>query len=359
MASVAIHPPKTPVTKGSTGIAKATTPNMCKMPGPPAPFVPSPLPNIAKSGSSPKGYSKSVKIEGNAVAIFGATFKSVGDMASKGTGGGMISANTHGPAKFITPGSPTVTIEGKSVHLLGEPMLNNCGPSGAPPNTGATLSGVDQAESSNNDVVIEMDCGGYPEDDVPYFKMESNPERWRVRPTQNGKSTRAAAHSDTAALEEAFQRRVDLGLTSGEQGILGTALRIGGAAGSAAIGTGQQAVAAIRQVNSAVLSGMAPGYKFNYHHLRPTWAGGGNAPSNIWPARPGHATAGVHQWWNGKLQESMTDSQKSLLTGKTPPPTVNTISENNIGKMAEKCRNMDPPRDLVIEMNCPEATEAI
>ena len=52
----------------------------------------------------------------------------MGDMASKGTGGGLISANTHGPAKFITPGSMTVKIEGKSVHLLGEPMLNNCGP---------------------------------------------------------------------------------------------------------------------------------------------------------------------------------------------------------------------------------------
>jgi uncharacterized Zn-binding protein involved in type VI secretion len=146
MPSVSIHPPKTPVTKGSNGIAKATTPNVCKMPGPPAPFVPSPLPNIAKSGSSPNGYSKKVKIEGNTVAIRGATFDSVGDMASKGTGGGLISANTHGPAKFISPGSLTVKVEGKSVHLLGEPMLNNCGPSGSPPNTGVTMSGVKQAQ---------------------------------------------------------------------------------------------------------------------------------------------------------------------------------------------------------------------
>jgi hypothetical protein len=105
MPSVAIHPPKTPVTKGSTGIAKATIPNVCKMPGPPAPFVPAPLPNIA----------------------------------SKATGGGLISANTHGLAKFITPGSMTVKIQGKSVHLLSEPMLNNLGASGMPPNTGATI----------------------------------------------------------------------------------------------------------------------------------------------------------------------------------------------------------------------------
>ena len=123
MASVGIHPPKTPVTRGSTGIAAATVPNVCKMPGPPAPFVPAPLPNIAKSGLNPKGYSKDVKIEGQTVAIRGATFESMGDVASKGTGGGLLSANTHGPAKFITPGSMTVKIEGKSVHLLGEPML--------------------------------------------------------------------------------------------------------------------------------------------------------------------------------------------------------------------------------------------
>lgn len=160
MSSVGIHPPKTPVTKGSMGIAKATLPNVCKMPGPPAPFVPSPLPNIAKSGSSPDGYSKKVKVEGNTVAIRGAMFESIGDIASKGTGGGLISANTHGPAKFITPGSLTVKIEGKSVHLLGEPMLNNCGPSGSPPNTGATMMGLKQSKSSKAAAVeIAPNCG--------------------------------------------------------------------------------------------------------------------------------------------------------------------------------------------------------
>lgn len=151
MISVGIHPPKTPVTAGSMGIAKATLPNVCKMPAPPAPFVPSPLPNIAKSGNSPKDFSTTVKIEGQAVAIRGATFESIGDMASKGTGGGLLSANTHGPAKFITPGSMTVKIEGKAVHLLSEPMLNNCGPSGSPPNTGATMMGLDQAEQKRWD----------------------------------------------------------------------------------------------------------------------------------------------------------------------------------------------------------------
>ena len=141
MASVSINPPKTPVTKGSMSIAKATLPNVCKMPGPPAPFVPTPLPNIGKSSDSPQGYSTSVKIEGNAVAIKGATFNSMGDIASKGTGGGMVSMNTHGPTKFIGLGSMDVKIEGKNVQLLGDPMLNNCGPSGSPANS-ATMGGV-------------------------------------------------------------------------------------------------------------------------------------------------------------------------------------------------------------------------
>jgi hypothetical protein len=55
--SVADNPPKTPVTKGSSGIACATLPNVCKMPGPPAPVVPTPLPNVGRSGDAPKAYS--------------------------------------------------------------------------------------------------------------------------------------------------------------------------------------------------------------------------------------------------------------------------------------------------------------
>jgi hypothetical protein len=147
MTTVSINPPKTPVTEGSNGIAAATVPNVCKMPGPPAPFVPTPLPNIGKSGDSPKGYSKTVKIEGNAVAIRGASFGSQGDIASKGTGGGLVSSNTHGPTKFIGPGSMNVQFEGKNVQLLGDPMLNNCGPSGSPANS-ATLAGVLQQLSA-------------------------------------------------------------------------------------------------------------------------------------------------------------------------------------------------------------------
>jgi uncharacterized Zn-binding protein involved in type VI secretion len=157
--SVGVNPPKTPVTAGSHGIAKNTIPNVCKMPGPPAPFVPTPLPNIAKSELSPKGYSTTVMIEGSAVAIRGATFESVGDMASKGTGGGLISAITQGPAKFVSPGSMNVKIEGKNVQLLGDLMLNNCGPGGNP-NTGGTMSGEQQADQGGeNPKKVDCDKG--------------------------------------------------------------------------------------------------------------------------------------------------------------------------------------------------------
>jgi uncharacterized Zn-binding protein involved in type VI secretion len=122
-------------------MATATLPNVCKMPGPPAPFVPTPLPNIGQSGNSPDGYSTTVTIEGNPVGIRGCSFKSTGDVASQGTGGGLVSNNTQGPTKFIAPGALDVQIEGKNVQLLGDQMLNNCGPSGTPANS-ATMAGL-------------------------------------------------------------------------------------------------------------------------------------------------------------------------------------------------------------------------
>ncbi len=143
MPKVSVNAPKTPVTEGSNGVAAATLPNVCKMPGPPAPFVPTPLPNIGKSAQDPKKYSKTVTIEGKKVAIRGATFGSMGDVASKGTGGGIVSANVEGPTRFVGPGSMDVKFDGKNVQLLGDPMLNNCGPGGSPANA-ATMMGVIQ-----------------------------------------------------------------------------------------------------------------------------------------------------------------------------------------------------------------------
>jgi hypothetical protein len=160
MPSVSVNAPKTPVTAGSSGIAAATLPNVCKMPGPPAPFVPTPLPNIGKSGMSPQGYSTSVQIEGAAVAIAGASFGSMGDVASKALGGGLVSMNCEGPTKFLAPGSLTVQIEGKNVQLLSDQMFNNNGPSGSPPNA-ATMQGLLQAAGIAGTATTpeDLDCG--------------------------------------------------------------------------------------------------------------------------------------------------------------------------------------------------------
>jgi uncharacterized protein DUF4150 len=177
MGTIAVNPPKTPVTKGSNGIAAATLPNVCKMPGPPAPFVPAPLPNIGKSGLSPQGYSTSVKFEGQTVAIRGASFGSMGDIASKGTGGGIVSFNCEGPTKFLAPGSMDVKVEGKNVQLLSDQMFNNCGPSGSPPNA-ATMGGVLQAllASAQNTEKPTTACSG------------GGAHAWECKPAQGAQS---------------------------------------------------------------------------------------------------------------------------------------------------------------------------
>ncbi len=51
----------------------------------------------------------------------------MGDIASKGTGGGMVSANCEGITKFVGPGSMDTKFEGGNVQFLSDPMLNNCG----------------------------------------------------------------------------------------------------------------------------------------------------------------------------------------------------------------------------------------
>ncbi|MEP7306566.1 MAG: PAAR-like domain-containing protein [Acidobacteriota bacterium] len=165
--SVGINPPKTAVTKGSSGTATATLPNICKMPGPPAPFVPAPLPNIGKSGDKPDGYTTTVEIESNPVAIKGASFCSMGDAPSKGTGGGMVSANTHGPCKFIGPGSMDVKFEGGNVQLLSDPMTNNGGGSGSPANSG-TAMGLLQAAKAKNPVGKDICGAGKHTEEVHY-----------------------------------------------------------------------------------------------------------------------------------------------------------------------------------------------
>jgi hypothetical protein len=134
---VGVNPPKTPVTEGSSDIAPTSVPGIYKLPGPPPPFVPGPLPNVGKSGDSPAGYTSTVKIEGNTVAIEGASYKSTGspDVASKGTGGGMVSATEEGKTEFAAPGSMNVKAEGKQIQLFTDAMTND------DKNGGTTLPG--------------------------------------------------------------------------------------------------------------------------------------------------------------------------------------------------------------------------
>src|SRR5262249_32255594 len=100
-------------------------------------------------------------------------------------------ANCHGPAKFITPGSLNVQIEGKNVHQLSDMVLNNCGPGGSPPNTGATMcGGVVQATAP-----ISVPCTCSPTRRDP-------PENAPRRPPQE-------QVNDLKATADASQARVD------------------------------------------------------------------------------------------------------------------------------------------------------
>lgn len=127
MNSVGVNPPKTPVTEASMGMTPATLPNVCKMPGPPAPFVPVPLPNLGRSADRLGDATSTVKFEGVKVAIKGSYFMSAPspDVASQGTGGGIISSKTQGKTEFVAPGSMDVKAEGKNIQLLGDMMTNN------------------------------------------------------------------------------------------------------------------------------------------------------------------------------------------------------------------------------------------
>lgn len=125
MSTVAVNPPKTPVTEGSSDSSPASLPNVCKMPGPPAPFVPTPLPNLGQSGNDLQKPTNDVTFERKKVAVKGSYYMSKGDMASKGTGGGIVSATVHGKTEFVAPGSMNVKAEGKNVMFLGDAMTNN------------------------------------------------------------------------------------------------------------------------------------------------------------------------------------------------------------------------------------------
>ena len=158
MVSVAVNPPKTPITKTTQDRAPATLPNVCKMPGPPAPFVPTPLPNCGQSLEQPQKTTRKVTIEGQKICVKGSFYMSrmiPSDMPSKPQGGGIISGAAGGKTEFAAPGSMNTKAEGKNIQLLGDAMTNN----GSSKNTGATLPGniqVPGTPSSVSDIQVKQ-----------------------------------------------------------------------------------------------------------------------------------------------------------------------------------------------------------
>lgn len=113
---------RTVVHASSNGICMGF-PDVCKTPGPPAPFVPIPYPNIAQSSDTAQG-STTVKCDGNPIMLEGSNFStSTGDEAGT-AGGGMVSNTTKGKAEFQMF-SFDVKIDGKKVPRLLDIMLLN------------------------------------------------------------------------------------------------------------------------------------------------------------------------------------------------------------------------------------------
>jgi uncharacterized protein DUF4150 len=110
------------VHKDSGGISSAF-PDVCKTPAPPAPPIPIPYPNIAKSSDTADGTS-TVLCDGNPACVKDSNFStSTGDEAGN-AGGGVVSNKTKGKAEFVNF-SFDVQFEGKNVARAMDMMLHN------------------------------------------------------------------------------------------------------------------------------------------------------------------------------------------------------------------------------------------
>ena len=106
---------------GSNGVTIAF-PDVCKTPAPPAPPIPIPYPNIAKSSDTAQG-SSTVTCDGNPVCVKDSNFMmSTGDEA--GALFGVASNKIKGKAEFVNF-SFDVQIDGKNVPRALDLMLHN------------------------------------------------------------------------------------------------------------------------------------------------------------------------------------------------------------------------------------------
>ena len=105
----------------SNGVTLAF-PDVCKTPAPPAPPIPIPYPNVAKSSDTAKG-SKKVKCDGESICLKDSNFMmSTGDEA--GVAMGIMSSKIKGKAEFVMF-SFDVQVEGKNVARAFDLMLHN------------------------------------------------------------------------------------------------------------------------------------------------------------------------------------------------------------------------------------------
>src|SRR3974377_506954 len=109
------------VHQDSNGITTAF-PDVCKTPAPPAPPLPLPYPNIAKSAETANG-TGTVKCDGNPTCVKDSNFRiSTGDEA--GSLLGVASNKVKGKAEFVNF-SFDVKFEGKNVTRAMDLMLHN------------------------------------------------------------------------------------------------------------------------------------------------------------------------------------------------------------------------------------------
>jgi hypothetical protein len=107
---------------GSSGVTQAL-PDTCLTPAPPAPPVPIPYPNIAKSSDTADGAS-TVLSDGNPTCVKDSNFSTSNGDEPGNAPGGVASGVIQGKAEFVNY-SFDVLFEGKGVARAMDMMLHN------------------------------------------------------------------------------------------------------------------------------------------------------------------------------------------------------------------------------------------